>query len=109
MSQASQTNIWLLKLDDILEFLACETPLEWIDCALNNQSVLLIDHANCEKKAASTAMKQYRHTSKAELLRKMSQLAREENLHFQQVVEILSSRGINYVRIAPSRYANLGR
>ena len=98
-------------MDEILEFLACETPLEWIDCALNNQSVLLIDHANCEKKAASTAMKLlYRHTSKAELLRKMSQLAREEILHFQQVVEILSSRGINYVRIAPSRYANhLGR
>ncbi len=86
-------------MDEILEFLACETPLEWIDCALNNQSVLLIDHANCEKKAASTAMKLlYRHTSKAEIL------------HFQQVVEILSSRGINYVRIAPSRYANhLGR
>ena len=50
-----------------------------------------------EKKAASTAMKLlYRHTSKAELLRKMSQLAREEILHFQQVVEILSRRGINY-------------
>ena len=94
-------------MDDILEFLACETPAEWIDFALKNQSMLLIDHANCEKKAASTAMKLlYRHTSKVELLRKMSQLAREEILHFQQVVEILSSRGINYIRIAPSRYAN---
>ena len=94
-------------MDEILEFLACETPLEWIDCALKNQSALLIDHANCEKKAASTAMKLlYRHTSKTQLLRKMSQLVREEILHFQQVVEILSDRGINYVRIAPSRYAN---
>jgi len=94
-------------LDDILEFLACETPSEWIDLALKNQSVLLIDHANCEKKAASTAMKLlYRHTSKVELLRKMSQLAREEILHFQQVVEILSNRGVNYIRIAPSRYAS---
>ena len=95
------------KLEDILEFLACETPPEWIDFALRNQSVLLIDHANCEKKAASTAMKLlYRYTSKMELLRKMSQLAREEILHFQQVVEILSNRGVNYIRIAPSRYAN---
>lgn len=94
-------------MDEILEFLACETPPEWIDCALKNQSALLIDHANCEKKAASTAMKLlYRHTSKAQLLRKMSQLVREEILHFQQVVEILLDRGINYVRIAPSRYAN---
>ena len=94
-------------MDEILEFLACETPPEWIDCALKNQSALLIDHANCEKKAAPTAMKLlYRHTSKTQLLRKMSQLVREEILHFQQVVEILSDRGINYVRIAPSRYAN---
>ena len=94
-------------MDEIFEFLACETPPEWIDCALKNQSALLIDHANCEKKAASTAMKLlYRHTSKAQLLRKMSQLVREEILHFQQVVEILLDRGINYVRIAPSRYAN---
>ena len=94
-------------MDEILEFLACETPPEWIDCALKNQSALLIDHANCEKKAASTAMKLlYRHTSKAQLLRKMSQLVREEILHFQQVVEILLDRGINYVSIAPSRYAN---
>ena len=94
-------------MNDILDFLACETPPEWIDFALKNQSVLLIDHANCEKKAASTAMKLlYRHTSKVELLRKMSQLAREEILHFQQVVEILSNRGVNYTKIAPSRYAN---
>ena len=94
-------------MDEILEFLACETPLEWIDCALNNQSVLLIDHANCEKKAASTAMKLlYRHTSKVELLRKMSQLAREEILHFQQVVEILQEREIDYIQLSPSRYAN---
>ena len=94
-------------MDDILEFLACETPPEWVNFALKNQSVLLIDHANCEKKAASTAMKLlYRHTSKLELLRKMSQLAREEILHFQQVVETLSNRDVKYIRIAPSRYAN---
>ncbi len=94
-------------MDDILDFLACETPPEWVNFALKNQSVLLIDHANCEKKAASTAMKLlYRHTSKVELLRKMSQLAREEILHFQQVVEILSNRDVKYIRIASSRYAN---
>jgi len=47
----------------------------------------------------------YRFTTKSDLLSKMSQLAREELLHFQQVVEILSAREIKYVRLGPSRYA----
>lgn len=35
----------------------------------------------------------------------MSQLAREELLHFEQVVEILQRRGIRYSKLSPSRYA----
>ena len=94
-------------LDDIQKFLACETPQSWLKAALENQSTLLIDHANCEKKAAATAMKLiHRHTSKPELLAKMAQLAREELLHFQQVVKILSVRGIEYINLSPSRYAS---
>ncbi len=93
-------------LEPILEFLSCQTPEEWIQEALKKQDHLLIDHANCEKKAAATAMNlMYRHTTRPELLSKMSQLAREELLHFQQVVEIMSTRDIRYVRLGPSRYA----
>ena len=40
----------------INEFLLCETPQAWVDAALQNINLLLIDHANCEKKAASTAL-----------------------------------------------------
>tara|TARA_Y100000814_G_scaffold202873_1_gene149545 strand:- start:497 stop:1111 length:615 start_codon:yes stop_codon:yes gene_type:complete len=94
-------------LEEILQFLPCETPPQWIDFALTNQETLLVDHANCEKKAASNAMHLlYRYTSKPELMIKMSQLAREEILHFQQVVEILREREIEYVQLSPSRYAN---
>ena len=90
----------------VREFLICETPEAWVDAALENQSLLLIDHANCEKKAAATAMNlMYRHTTFPDLLSKMSQLAREELLHFQQVVEIMAARGVRYVRLSPSRYA----
>lgn len=90
----------------VREFLSCPTPESWVDAALDNQSVLLIDHANCEKKAAATAMNlMYRYTTHPELLSKMSQLAREELLHFQQVVEIMAARKIRYVRLSPSRYA----
>ena len=93
-------------LTKILEFLPCNTPDAWLDQAVNNLPLLLIDHANCEKKAAATAMNlMYRHVSHSELLIKMSQLAREELLHFQQVVEILKQREISYVRLSPSRYA----
>ena len=93
-------------IGSIQEFLACETPAAWLDAAVNNQSLLLIDHANCEKKAAATAMHlMYRYTSKTDLLQKMSQLAREELLHFQQVVELMAQREVRYVRLSPARYA----
>jgi tRNA 2-(methylsulfanyl)-N6-isopentenyladenosine37 hydroxylase len=93
-------------INPIVEFLPCPTPQAWLGAALDNQRILLIDHANCEKKAAATAMNlMYRHTTLAELLSKMSQLAREELLHFQQVVELMAGRNIAYVRLGPSRYA----
>lgn len=87
-------------------FLHCPTPAAWLDWALQNQALLLIDHANCEKKAASNAMGlMYRHVAHTDLLTKMSQLAREELLHFEQVVGLMAERGISYQRIGPSRYA----
>ena len=93
-------------LEELLNFLPCETPSAWLQEALKQQRCLLIDHANCEKKAAATAMNlMYRYTTKPELMKEMSQLAREELLHFQQVVEILEQKQIKYTRLSPSRYA----
>lgn len=93
-------------LAEINEFLGCPTPDAWIQEALNNQETLLIDHANCEKKAATTAMNLlYKHIDRDDLLKKMSQLAREELLHFEQVVAIMKERGITYRHVSSSRYA----
>lgn len=93
-------------IDELIEFLPCRTPQAWLDWAMDNQELLLIDHANCEKKAASNAMTlMYRYVSHPDLLTKMSQLAREELLHFEQVVGIMAERGITYQRIGPARYA----
>ena len=36
--------------------LRAETPAAWVDAACVQRDILLIDHANCEKKAASTAL-----------------------------------------------------
>ena len=95
-----------LDLSPLLKFLGCETPDTWVDAALKNESILLIDHANCEKKAASTALSLlYRYVDKSDLLRKLSKLSREELRHFEQVIAIMERRGIPYTHISPSRYA----
>lgn len=92
--------------DSINDFLLCRTPQAWIDNALANQDLLLIDHAHCEKKAASTALSlMYRYVDNADLLHKMSRLAREELRHFEQVLTLMTARGISYHHLTPARYA----
>ena len=93
-------------LAEIEAFLPCVTPDRWIENALENQALMLVDHANCEKKAASTALNlMYRYTDNFELLNKMSRLAREELRHFEQVVAIMKKRDIHYAHISAARYA----
>lgn len=93
-------------LEEIIEFLGCETPQSWLEEALRQQDILLVDHANCEKKAAATAMNLlYRNSERTQLLKLMAQLAREELLHFEQVVNLLEERGIEYIHLTASRYA----
>ena len=93
-------------LQEIENFLPCNTPQLWIENALENPELLLIDHANCEKKAASTALNlMYRYVDNFDLLNKMSRLAREELRHFEQVIAIMKRRNIEYRQITASRYA----
>ena len=95
-------------LQPVRAFLACATPAEWVAVAAQPEqlSVLLIDHANCEKKAAATAMSlMHRYVEQHTLLQKMSRLAREELRHFEQVTKIMKKRGIAYQPISASRYA----
>ena len=88
-------------------FLQCATPIAWLECASENLPTLLIDHAHCEKKAASTALNlMFRYPDKPELLKKMAQLAREELLHFEQVLALMEARNVAYDHLSPSRYAN---
>ena len=83
-----------------------ETPDSWVSAALTHRSELMIDHANCEKKAASNAMNLlYRYVDKRELLIKLTQLAREELLHFEQVLQLMDSAKVEYTHLSPGRYA----
>ena len=86
--------------------LRCETPRAWLAAALVQRELLLVDHANCEKKAAGTALSLlYRYVEHGELLRRLSRLAREELRHFEQVLELMRRSAVQYRHLAPSRYA----
>ncbi|MDP5133866.1 MAG: tRNA isopentenyl-2-thiomethyl-A-37 hydroxylase MiaE [Paraglaciecola sp.] len=142
-------------LQPINTFLQCPTPQSWIDEAIKPENLtdLLIDHCNCELKAAQTALflirryavdksngeallawlKPYedfvyrrdfegsftgKHSglSKAikarddvsfgaDLVDKMVLLIKEELHHFQQVLDIMTARGIEYTNVRAGRYA----
>ena len=93
---------------DIDAFLPCATPDAWVAAAScpHQLATLLIDHANCEKKAAATALSLiHRYTDSVALLNKMSRIAREELRHFEQVLMVMQDRGIAYRPLTASRYA----
>jgi len=93
-------------LPEIETFLLCPTPDAWLNWAVENQEILLIDHANCEKKAASTALALlFRHVEKTDLQHKLSRLAREELRHFEQVLALMQKRGMAYRPLSASHYA----
>ena len=93
-------------LSAINAFLLTATPQRWLEQAGDALDELLIDHANCEKKAASTALSLlYKYVDRPELLDKLSRLAREELRHFEQVVKIMREREVEYRHLSPSRYA----
>lgn len=143
----------------INQFLGCETPDSWISLAKRPEQLtaLLIDHCNCELKAAQTAMMMIRkyaidkHSAQvlvtwakpyedfvysqgrdvdaflnrdikknditselvanttmknsADLMVKMVRLIKEEFHHFEQVLQIMTARGINYSNIRAGTYA----
>ena len=95
-------------LEPVEDFLPCATPDSWLSEALqpHQEATLLIDHANCEKKAAATALSlMHRYAEQGRLLDKMSRLAREELRHFEQVLKLMRSRDIVYAPLSASRYA----
>lgn len=92
--------------ENIAAFLDTKTPDEWIHEAGERLPELLLDHANCELKAASTALGFiYRYPERAALARRMSRLAREELRHFEQVRKIMEEMSIPFEHMSASRYA----
>ena len=92
--------------ENIAAFLDTPTPEAWLDAACERLPAMLLDHANCELKAASTALGfLYRYPERTALAQRMSRLAREELRHFEQVRSIMDDMAIPFERLGASRYA----
>jgi tRNA-(ms[2]io[6]A)-hydroxylase len=86
--------------------LRAPTPELWFDVASDRWRELLTDHANCEKKAASTALSLvFTYSDDRALAESMSRLAREELRHFEQVQRLMIQLDVPFQRMSPARYA----
>lgn len=85
--------------------LAVATPEAWFERAAECWRELLVDHANCEKKAASTALSLiFTYSADMDLTERMSRLAREELRHFEQVQRLMQQLQVPFTRLSPARY-----
>lgn len=86
--------------------LCAATDPRWYELACERWQELLVDHANCEKKAASTALSLiFTYADDLDLTSRLSRLAREELRHFEQVQKYMVDAGVPFKRLTPSRYA----
>lgn len=88
------------------DILGARTAAAWFDLAIESEADLLLDHANCEKKAASAALSlMFAYPGDFDLASRMSRLAREELRHFELVQEKMAELAVPFRRLSPSRYA----
>lgn len=87
--------------------LRAPTPRAWVDAAAGDLPTLLVDHSNCEKKAASTALALiFAYPEDRTLNVALSRLAREELKHFEQVERLMRRLDVPHRRMTPGRYAS---
>jgi len=71
------------------------TDPRWLPNALANFDAVLIDHAHCEKKAATNALSMLQaYPDIPGLPAHMARLAREESSHLARVLRIMEERGL---------------
>jgi len=89
------------------EILLAPTPDAWVQAAAARWRELLNDHAQCEKKAASTALAlMFTYPEDRRLASALSRLAREELRHFEQVQKLMTALDVPFERQRPGRYAS---
>jgi tRNA-(ms[2]io[6]A)-hydroxylase len=89
-----------------LGILRVATPQAWVLHAVREWRLLLADHANCEKKAASTALAfMFAYPEDRPLCMALARLAREELRHYEQVQKLMMQLEVPLQRMGPGRYA----
>jgi tRNA-(ms[2]io[6]A)-hydroxylase len=88
-----------------VKWLAAPSSFAWLEQAIAQPELVLIDHAHCERKAAGVALQlMFRYQSDEELAGALSPLAREELEHFEQVLQVVRGRGISLRPLAAPPY-----
>lgn len=88
-----------------IKFLQQPTSTAWVQQAITHLDIILIDHAQCERKAAGTAIQMMsRYPSSAKLVRELTAIAQEELSHYEQVNQWLDKRGIPLQPLPPPPY-----
>jgi tRNA-(ms[2]io[6]A)-hydroxylase len=86
--------------------LASDSEPGWAEGVARHLPELLLDHAHCEKKAASTAINLvFKYQFLPELMAPLSAHAREELEHFEACLRELEKRGWAFGPLEPSPYA----
>ncbi|MCP4171113.1 MAG: tRNA-(ms[2]io[6]A)-hydroxylase [Fuerstiella sp.] len=81
------------------------SPERWLSQVDQNLNVILIDHAHCEQKAASTAMHlMFEYVENEELRDEMTEIIAEELEHFHMVLALLKQRNIRFYKLKPGTY-----
>jgi tRNA 2-(methylsulfanyl)-N6-isopentenyladenosine37 hydroxylase len=88
-----------------IRFLQDPTSGAWVEQALANMDVILLDHSHCERKAAGVALNMmFRYPAHKRLIQQLTAIAKEELEHFEQVNQILEQRGIPLASLQPPPY-----
>ncbi|MEM0924419.1 MAG: tRNA-(ms[2]io[6]A)-hydroxylase [Planctomycetota bacterium] len=85
--------------------LQSESTSRWLAQVDAQLDEVLIDHAHCERKAASTAMNLMNsYTDNRPLCVEMTRIIEEELEHFHMVMAVLDERGIAFRRLSSGHY-----
>lgn len=83
------------------------TDPRWVNIVESNISEILTDHAWCEQKATTNALSLIiNNPGNTELITKLIEIAKEELEHFEQVHNIIKSRGLTLGVERKDHYVN---
>ena len=85
--------------------LQSESTARWLSQVDENLEDVIVDHAHCERKAASTAMSLMNsYTENRQLCEEMAQIIEEELEHYFMVLDVLEKRSIPFRRLQSGHY-----